>query len=237
MHYFISDCHLSPNHQVGTALFEKFFATLPSSTQSVYILGDLFDAWVGDDAMGEYENHIAQILRIASKQKNIQLFFMAGNRDYLIGPKFLSMANMQCLPDPYPIEINNQHILLTHGDQLCVDDRLHQGYRLIMQNTLSKKITLSLPKNFRISTAKWLRKRSQARYKNTQDKVKFYKIDEEKSLNWLKEHQTTIMIHGHIHQPEMLDLPNDCRRIVLGDWHERAKILEYSADEFKLIEI
>src|SRR3990167_6821431 len=159
---FISDIHLHPQRNDLYVRFKKFLAWALTNAKIVYILGDFFHAWVGDECIGAWEMNIAQDL-MQLKQAGVQLYFMPGNRDFLLGQKFAEIAGWQILADPTVLVLNQQHVLLTHGDQFCTDDVAHQWLRYFTRNQWFTRNFLRLPKQWRQAIVARVRKRSQNR--------------------------------------------------------------------------
>ena len=158
---------------------------------------------------------------------------MHGNRDFLIGKKFCQEAHCKLLADPCVINLYSKPVLLTHGDLLCSQDLKYQKYRKFVQNNLVKAWFLSLPKFLRLKLGNWV-KRKASRNNNHEINSEYLDATPETVKNWLEQHQVQYLIHGHTHNPAVHTLEN-ATRVVLGDWTERsAKILAFSATDFKL---
>lgn len=228
--YIISDLHLSESHAESSRLFFNFLNATHDSACKLYILGDLFEYWVGDDIQGSFVNKVITAIRKYSVGKEI--YFIAGNRDFLIGREFAAACNMKILPDPCCHTIDGTKILFSHGDILCQADRNYQRYRNFVQHPISKKIFLKMPQNLRQKIAKALRKNSAKRYK-----LKQYddSICSKTTMQLLNQHNSNILIHGHTHVPNVHLLENNNRRVVLGAWDEQAKIVQINNAKVKLV--
>lgn len=212
---FIADLHLDESQHEITDLFLKFLEKDASEADSLYILGDLFEAWIGDDDNSVYNQKIFNALKQYSNTGK-KLFFMAGNRDFLIGEKFSQLTGAKILPDPTLVNVNGEDVLLTHGDLLCTDDITHQKYRRIVQHPITKKITQRLPLALRRIIAKKLRLKSRQHYKKNNELS--VDVNQDAVLDAFKQHKVKLMIHGHTHKPAIHQYENG-KRVVLGAWH------------------
>ncbi|MCS5708772.1 UDP-2,3-diacylglucosamine diphosphatase [Candidatus Berkiella cookevillensis] len=235
---FVSDVHLSENKPELTALFLKFINEKALFAQELYILGDLFDVWLGDDLIGNFEHEIATALETLANA-GVKTYFLAGNRDFFVGEKFLKLAKITALKDPCEISIFGYSLLLTHGDLLCTDDKLYQRYRSFVQNPLSRKIFLRFPIQFRKLIARKLRSRS----KQYQQRQPIAKLDvtEEGVQKILAQKQANVIIHGHVHRANTINHNVNGRvitRYVLGTWHHTGSyiVLDTQSVEIKVFQ-
>ena len=222
---FIADLHLSPDHP---RLVRGFLALLQQYQQQntqLYILGDWFNAWIGDDYTAPWLDEIIQHLKQFTDAGN-QIYFQVGNRDFALGQKFLNQFNGKLLPDVYTLNIGNQTFRIEHGDALCTDDVSYQRFRKIIRNPIILGLIKSTPLSFRQKLANGFRKKSRAA-----NQVKSYAIMDvnaqavEHAVN-----DVDVLIHGHTHRPEIHDVHGK-KRIVLGDWRaDQAQILEINED-------
>lgn len=222
---FLSDLHLSSDHPETTATFINFLHNQAKTANAVYILGDLFESWIGDDESSEFNRQIIQALKTLTAT-NIPVYLMHGNRDFLIGKKFLQITGCQLIKDPTLINLYGTPTLLMHGDTLCSDDIAYQNYRNKVQNPLFKKLFLALPLFIRKKIAKSLRQKSK---QETQLKtLDIMDVNPTAIKNIIKRHGVKLLIHGHTHRPciQYLSLENGlvCR-IVLSDWHQHGNVL------------
>lgn len=216
---FISDLHLSASHPEITRAFEHFLNEQAQHAAALYILGDFFEAWVGDDDDSDFIRHIKNLLKALS-DSGVKLFIMRGNRDFLLGKKFCSEVGASFLPDPSLITINNQRVLLTHGDYLCTDDRAHQAFRRKADHPQLQKIFLCLPLFFRHYLADRIRAFSLQRQ---QTRKNYIDVNQTAVEELMKKHDIFLMIHGHTHRPNTheFELTNrKAKRVVLRDWDE-----------------
>ena len=226
-HLFIADLHLSPDHprlvRGFLDLLEQYKDNNFTKPTQLYILGDWFNAWIGDDYTAPWLSEIVEHLKQFTQAGN-KVYFQVGNRDFALGQKFLNQFNGQLLPDEFTLNIANKKFRIEHGDALCTDDVSYQRFRKIIRNPILLGILKSTPLSFRQKLANGFRKKSHASQQN-----KTYEIMDvnqqavEKALS-----QVNVLIHGHTHKPMIHDV-NGKPRIVLGDWREKtseAMILE-----------
>lgn len=222
---FISDLHLSPDEHQITQRFFKFTDWAAKSTKSVYILGDFFHAWAGDDAMNEWSLSIAERLAWLSDQ-GVKIYYLHGNRDFLLGKAFFQASNLKPLPDPYVVEFDNQAVMLTHGDQFCSKDKSHQRFRKLTRNQLFIKLFMQFPLFLREKLVASVRNRSQLNEK-PQDNLD---IIPETMCSEMNKFDVSTVIHGHIHKPQFqkhLFHNKNYQQYVLSDWDDSVAILCY----------
>jgi UDP-2,3-diacylglucosamine hydrolase len=225
---FISDLHLNPNNSDLTDKFVNFINWMllqPKCT--LYILGDFLHAWPGDDGIDAWSENIANILNSCVK-KGYPIYFMPGNRDFLLGNKFAKLAGWQVLTDPTCIELDNTKVLLAHGDKYCTNDRAHQWLRLLTRNVIFPKIFLRLPYKIRLLLVGGLRKISKQRQKiSTQNMT----IVAPAMLKHMQQFQVHTIIHGHIHKAGLTthtDKAQNYKQYVLSDWDTTPLFLCYN---------
>lgn len=217
--YFIADLHLTESDPIVLAGFFHFLQQLPKHCE-LYILGDFFDYWVGDDVMNEIQIKIAKSLAHL-KKKQINVFFMCGNRDFLVGEEFAKQAQLILLPDYYFIP--ETQTLLLHGDLLCTQDEKYQQFRVKIHQKWRQRLFLRLPKRIRLWIAQKIRQKSQK-----MNQVKSYdlmNVNPKAVRDLLSQYQATTLIHGHTHQPEkeVIIEPNqaiNATRFVFAAWHD-----------------
>jgi len=211
---FISDLHL---HSSEPATLELLSGYLDRATSSaLFILGDLFEVWVGDDVLRDASSHEAQVaamLRRASER--LKVFIMHGNRDFLMGQELMSACNGRLLADPTVLEFAHERWLLTHGDALCLEDHAYQQFRAVVRGEVWQREFLDKPLSERQSIVRGLRSKSEA-IKRTA--VTYVDVDENMARHWLESNQARHMIHGHTHQPHTHNLGPASQRWVLSDW-------------------
>lgn len=210
----ISDIHLHAGAPRTFGAWRKHL--LESSADAVLILGDLFDVWVGDDAVsGSFESDCAEVLRAASSKR--QVCFMHGNRDFLVGAYWSSRTGVTLLPDPTLAIAWGQRVLLSHGDALCIADHSYQQFRAMVRTDAWQAEFLGLPLDDRRRKGREMRQASmlhqaQAGASNGSD------VDHALANRWLDEAKAAVLLHGHTHRPGCVSLGGDRLRWVLGDW-------------------
>jgi UDP-2,3-diacylglucosamine hydrolase len=212
---FISDLHLD----AGTARSFDAFAThlLHTEADAVFILGDLFEVWIGDDARGgESERRCIDVMLQASRQR--RLFFMAGNRDFLVGAQMLADCGAVPLADPTLLVAWGQRVLLSHGDALCLDDVDYQRFRAQVRGQRWQADFLALPLAERAAQAAAMRAASQARKRGLPDPALWADVDSAAALQWLADADASVLVHGHTHRPGTHQLDAGHIRHVLSDW-------------------
>lgn len=233
---FIADLHLSEARPDLTNAFIHFLATKATQADELYILGDLFEFWIGDDEQSPLQQQITLALKTRSEQ-GCRLFYSHGNRDFMIGKRFARECGMTLLPPIYSCEIAGEQALLLHGDQLCTDDEAYQRFRRITSWPWLQWVFLHLPLSRRVKIAQQIR---QGSHKGKQQKSRSIMDVTPSSVNdCFAQHQATLMIHGHTHRPMIhkLSLNNGqkVRRIVLGDWNTDLWYLQIDDRDINLI--
>ena len=232
---FISDLHLEEETPSITTRFFHFMEDQAPKADAIYILGDFFEAWIGDDNQSVFNRQIVEALRTLT-EKGPSIYFMRGNRDFLVSKKFATAANIILLEDPTVISLYDKSILLMHGDSLCTLDRKHQIYRRNVAKPWVEKLMLSLPLLLRRKLAKGLRKKSHNHNRYLSFEIQDVTPDEVKRV--MQRHNVELLIHGHTHRPAIHDLTVDqkpVQRIVLGAWYKNGSVLRYFDDgQFEL---
>lgn len=235
---FISDLHLQANHPVITNTFLKLLQSTDSSVDGLYILGDLFETWIGDDDDSPFHQQIIQAMQAAT-QRGLKIYFMAGNRDFLIGKKFLQETGCHLLSEEEKINLYGIPVLLMHGDTLCTKDIAYLKWREKCQTAVWRNLFLLLPLSVRRYIATKLRAKSAAYTKSMQSDDLDATPDE--VIRVMKKHHVLTLIHGHTHRPAMHELLVDgaaAMRIVLDAWHDHGSVLVWDENgEKELIEI
>ncbi|MDB6096617.1 MAG: 3-diacylglucosamine hydrolase [Francisellaceae bacterium] len=230
---FISDLHLSENHPKISELFFKFLETEAKEAEVLYILGDFFQYWIGEDIINEYDKNIMHKLSEYTASGKT-LYFMVGNRDFLIGEKFAKAIGAHLLQDPSLIKVYNKPIIICHGDSLCTNDKAYQIYRTIVRSPLIKKLFLSFPQKWRRNIAKRIRNISSNKNYDNNNRGEVAQSAVEKLMT---KFNTDILIHGHTHKPciHQFSLNNKpAKRIVLGDWDDGTTYLKCTPEGFNL---
>lgn len=231
---FISDLHLEVERPDIAWAFLHFLQTRASHAEALYILGDFFEVWVGDDAMDEFQRSIAQALRQLA-DSGTRIFLMHGNRDFMLGKRFCREAGCTLLREGSVIELNGEPILLLHGDSLCTRDESYQRLRKRLRNPLSLWLLRNLPLATRHKLARKLRDASRMR---TREKAaEIIDVTPEVVPQVMAERGVRTLIHGHTHRPAVHKLlvdGQDAQRIVLGDWDRQGWALEVDAQGYHL---
>jgi UDP-2,3-diacylglucosamine hydrolase len=234
---FISDLHLCGTRPAATAAFLEFLRNDAAKADALYILGDLFEFWAGDDDTDEAFLQVQQGLRELTQQ-NIPCYVMHGNRDFMIGNTFAKNTGTQLLDDPTLVDMYGQKVVLSHGDILCTDDEAYQRYRRIVHWPWLQKFYLWLPLAWRNAVANRIRSSNQS---STAEKpVYIIDVNELAVRDMLTKYNTDILLHGHTHRPAIHAIESGeqpATRIVLGDWYEQGSVLRWSRDDYKLTTI
>lgn len=238
--YFIADLHLKETEEASKQLLVNFITKRKKNIDAIYILGDFFEFWIGDDYHTTFINSIKDLLLSLHFDK-IPVFFMVGNRDFLIGKQFFQDTKCMPITDPYIIQLDNNKVLLTHGDKLIPATWQYSCFRKFAQNTITKALFLQLPKLLRLKIASYLRNNNLNNLPITaKSNNKIFTISEAIVRYYLQHYDINIIIHGHIHFPGIHDAKvanKHYKRFVLGDWGTSAKILSYEQGNFQLIDI
>ena len=230
----ISDLHLQEERPDITRAFLDLLATRARSAQALYILGDFFEAWIGDDAMTPYQASICQALRALS-DTGTQVFLMHGNRDFLIGQAFCKAAGATLLPDPSVVELGGEQVLLMHGDSLCTRDEGYMKLRRYLRNPVSLWVLRHLPLHTRHKLARKLRSESRAQTRMKANDI--VDVTPEEVPRVMQQHGVRTLVHGHTHRPAIHKLmvgDAPARRIVLGDWDRQGWALQVDEQGFQL---
>jgi len=231
---FISDLHLEADRPEIGEQFLDFLDEEAADAEALYILGDFFEYWVGDDDPDEYYASIKRSLR-AFTDSGVPTYFMHGNRDFMIGETFAEETGVTILPDPYPLDLFGKRVLLSHGDALCTDDTEYQKVRTMTRNPDWQAMILAKPLEERIAIAKQARARSQDRNKTLSESIVDVNADAVRQT--ISEYGVEILLHGHTHRPGIHGVEVDDRfakRVVLGDWYDQGSVLRWDEDGLEL---
>lgn len=232
--YFISDLHLSANRDdINQCLF-KFLLEKAPQADALYILGDLFEVWIGDDDQNNFTLSIAKAFNTLS-QSGVPIYFIHGNRDFLIRQRFAKQAGFKILPEQMVIDLYGEPTLIMHGDELCTKDIDYQAFRKKARSWWWPRLMLSLP----LSTRRKLAQKGRATSKQKQSMLsdEIMDVTPEEVVSVMKILDVRRMIHGHTHRPAIHDLvinEQSAHRIVLGDWYEQGSVLKISANSIDL---
>ena len=220
--HFISDLHLCADRPALTAVFERYLAGPARAAARLYILGDLFEYWAGDDDLDDPLNtHVAGLLADLA-ESGCQVFFMPGNRDFLIGADFAARARLQLLAEPARIELGNEAVLLCHGDSLCTDDLAYQAFRSQVRNPAWQAQFLGQPLAVRKQVIAGVRMKSEEA--KSEKAAAIMDVNAEAVIALLREHGVHQLIHGHTHRPadHQVDVDGSPgQRRVLADWRDK----------------
>jgi len=238
---FVSDLHLDPSRPTATALFLEFLQREGPQADALYILGDLFEAWIGDDAPSGTGDAVAAALRPLA-DAGVPVFFQHGNRDFLLGHAWARRAGARLLPDPAVISLYGTPALLMHGDLLCSDDTAYQAFRAQTRAPAWRQGFLAQPLEARLAFAEKARAASQSRQQDMKagDRSRFETVTDVTPATveaTLARFGVDLLIHGHTHRPAVHTLQvggRTCQRIVLGDWYEQGSVLRVAADGIDL---
>ena len=232
--YFIADVHLTDNEPASgyfdiTAGFLSFLESLPDCCE-LYILGDLFDYWIGDDVNSKLHQKISLTLRSLT-ERQIKTYFVHGNRDFLLGERYAKSCNMTILSDINYLPTSDSNILFLHGDLLCTDDPQYQKFRNIMHKKWLQKLFLKLPLFIRLKIAGKLRQKSssynQIKSENIMD------VNQQAVEKMMLKYDAGIMVHGHTHKPathQFLVNGKPASRLVLGAWHDGVSYIKQDSN-------
>jgi len=223
---FISDLHLEESRPDITEAFLGFLDGTASGVDQLYILGDFFEAWIGDDERTPLQEQIAAALR-KLRDSGTDIFLMHGNRDFLIGEDFCKRAGATLLDDPTVIDLHGTPTLLMHGDSLCTADVEYQKFRANMRNPQWQQMILQRPLEDRQQMARQLREISMAKNQGKEEFI--MDVTPEEVIKDMEAHGVQHMIHGHTHRPAVHELIANglpAKRIVLGDWDKNVWWLE-----------
>jgi UDP-2,3-diacylglucosamine hydrolase len=237
MQLFISDLHLSADRPDKLALFQAFVARAKRVATTVYILGDLFEFWLGDD--DDCPVHAAVVAALADLTRaGVAVQFMHGNRDFLCGDDFAAATGATFLPDYAVIGLAGHRAVLTHGDLLCTRDVKYQRFRRVVHNPLVQRAFLAAPLAWRRRIARGTRSQTLA---STERKAEYIMdVDAATVAMVLREHRATLLIHGHTHRPAMHELEVDgraCRRVVIGDWYTQDDVIACSEGDLRSMRV
>ena len=236
--WFISDLHLDVKRPQMVQAFMQFLGTVPGQASSLYILGDLFEYWIGDDIVDSPAGQIVKPLLAGLKQvsdSGVKLYFTHGNRDFLVGERFADMTGCELLPEKHIIDLDGVSTLLMHGDTLCTDDVEYQELRKMFYDPEQRRRFLSLDFEARVAEANHLRQLSGEKMQGKSQEI--MDVNQQTVEQVMLEAGVVQLIHGHTHRPAIheFELNNQtAKRVVLGDWYEQVSCLKVKNGQFDL---
>lgn len=231
---FIADLHLSAERPDITACFLRFMAQETHHIDALYVLGDLFEMWIGDDEDSPFLRQVKQAFKTLT-DTGTPCYFIHGNRDFLIGKRFSRETGITLLPEHTVVDLYGTPTLILHGDTLCIEDQAYQRYRKKVHNPVIQWLFARLPLSYRIKVGDKFRQNSG---KNNQTKSQsIMDVTQTEVIRIMRDAKVTQMIHGHTHRPKIHNFEIDgipAQRIVLGDWYDHGSVLVYNADGYQL---
>ena len=227
---FISDLHLFHQRPVVTKAFHAFLQNEANNAEALYILGDLFEAWIGDDDADPHNRSIVAALRRLT-DTGTPCYFICGNRDFLVGKRFADESGVRLLSDGTTIELYGNRILLMHGDTLCTDDVGYQRFRRIVRNPVFQALFLALPIALRRRLARQAHDQSMS--SRIQSPEEIVDVNQAAIERTMREHDVRLLLHGHTHRPGVHKFHlagTTAERIVLGDWYTQGSVLRWNSD-------
>ena len=231
--YFIADLHLTAERPDITECLFRFLADEAPGADALYVLGDLFEVWIGDDNVTPFNESVASAFNAVSK--TVPLYFIHGNRDFAIRKTWADKAGMTILPEQTVIDLYGTPTLITHGDELCTRDVAYQKFRKKSRSWWWPRLMLAMPLWFRRRVAENGRKESRENQKHLRQEIMDVTPDE--VIKVMAQHGVQQLIHGHTHRPAIHSLTvNDqpAKRIVLGDWYDQGSVLKVSPENTDL---
>ncbi len=234
---FVSDVHLHPERPAIQDIFSRFLLDTAPSADALYILGDLFEYWLGDDDVDSPYSGTLELLHKASR--STLTYFIAGNRDFLVGERFQKESGCRLLPEYETIDLYGRNTLITHGDTLCIDDRDYQRFREMVRRSEWNDKVMQMPLVQRKAYFHSLRQESQDF--NAVKPAEIMDVSQQEVERVMSEAHVDLLIHGHTHRPAIHHFQAngiEKTRIVLGDWYKHGNVLYYFDNgNYKLIEL
>ena len=232
---FIADLHLCTEEPAITAGFLRFLAGEARQADALYILGDLFEAWIGDDDPNPLHREMAAAIK-ALVDSGVPCFFIHGNRDFLIGKRFARESGMTLLPQEKVLELYGRRVLIMHGDTLCTDDAGYQAFRAKVHQPWLQTLFLALPLFIRKRVAARMRAGSKAA--NSNKSLAIMDVNKHAVVAEMEKYRVQWLIHGHTHRPDVHALTVNGKpafRVVLGAWHREGSMVKVTPDDVELI--
>jgi UDP-2,3-diacylglucosamine hydrolase len=232
---FIADLHLCTEEPAITAGFLRFLAGEARQADALYILGDLFEAWIGDDDPNPLHREMAAAIK-AVVDSGVPCFFIHGNRDFLIGKRFARESGMTLLPQEKVLNLYGRRVLILHGDTLCTDDAGYQAFRAKVHQRWLQTLFLALPLCIRKRVA--ARMRADSKAANSSKSLEIMDVNKHAVIAEMEKHHVQWLIHGHTHRPDVHPLTANGEpafRVVLGAWHHEGSMVKVTPDDVELI--
>lgn len=233
--FFIADLHLQTEEPAITAGFLRFLGGEARRADALYILGDLFEAWIGDDDPNPLHREVASAIK-SLVDSGVPCYFIHGNRDFLIGKRFAAESGMQLLPEEKMLDLYGRRILIMHGDTLCTDDPGYLAFRAKVHTPWIQKLFLALPLFIRRRIAQKMRNGSKAA--NSSKSMEIMDVNPQAVIDVMEKHHVQWLIHGHTHRPDIHALEangDEAFRAVLGAWHTEGSLIRVTKDDVTLI--
>ncbi|MCL1143937.1 UDP-2,3-diacylglucosamine diphosphatase [Shewanella gaetbuli] len=230
---FVGDLHLSADRPDITQAFLHFLKHGLDNVECLYIIGDLFEVWMGDDIAEPFSKEIASAIKQVSL--TIPVYFIQGNRDFLVGKAYCQQAGMVLLPDTYQSNLYGTQTVILHGDSLCTLDVSYQRFRRFRSIGIVRWIYAHLPRQTRLNIAAKIRKKSQQ--SNQQKHYQIMDVELSAVDKLLQQTGCQRMIHGHTHRPAIHELSNNKQRVVVGDWYTHGSVLYVNSQGCELIQL
>ncbi|HHA1920572.1 TPA: UDP-2,3-diacylglucosamine diphosphatase [Enterobacter ludwigii] len=232
---FIADLHLQTEEPAITAGFLRFLRGEAKSADALYILGDLFEAWIGDDDPNPLHREMAAAIN-ALVDSGVPCFFIHGNRDFLLGKRYARESGMTLLPEEQVLDLYGRKVLIMHGDTLCTDDTGYQAFRAKVHTPWIQKLFLALPLFIRKRIA--ARMRADSKAANSGKSMAIMDVNPQALVRVMEKHRVQWLIHGHTHRPDVHTLTANgeaAHRVVLGAWHSEGSMVSVTPDGVELI--
>ncbi|HLF31345.1 MAG TPA: UDP-2,3-diacylglucosamine diphosphatase [Xanthomonadales bacterium] len=230
---FISDLHLEDSRPQATSIVTRFLRGPAREAEALYILGDLFEFWIGDDQVSETARRVAQEIA-AVRNQGVACYFLHGNRDFLLGSEYAAQAGLELLPETWVCTLYGTPTLLLHGDTLCTGDTAYQAFRQQVRSVSFRQQFLSQPLPQRLEMARNARDASKQHTSSVS--MDIMDVDERAVIAAFEQHGVKRMIHGHTHRPAFhrhrLDDGADAERLVLSDWYSSGSYLRMAAEGY-----
>ena len=232
---FIADLHLQTEEPAITAGFLRFLQGEARQADALYILGDLFEAWIGDDDPNPLHQQIASAIK-AVVDAGVPCYFIHGNRDFLVGQRFARQSGMLLLTEEERLDLYGREVLIMHGDTLCTDDPGYLAFRAKVHTPWIQRLFLALPLLIRRRIA--ARMRADSKAANSSKSMDIMDVNPQAVVDVMERHHVQWLIHGHTHRPAVHELQaNDqpAWRVVLGAWHSEGSMVKVTPDDVELI--